>query len=253
MGWRTWSLRFREELKVFESRVKIDERESQNVTGDWRKLRNKEYNALVLFTIKFHISTWPYHSWLSVRRRSSFRYIDALVKTLSYTLQSPQAGRVGTRSDVSASSAATTSGGGRRFPSFQESESKGHGSAGGAHSQAIRSGTARRCRWVGSGWMLSSYRKQNVCMQSFPLTVTATQQIHRADFHVISSCILFIYSFICLFIPLLIHSHGHPHYYYYYYFVITSVRVFTIIYLKQTMSVGYIVLQLLSTYNLCYM
>jgi len=89
-------------------------------------------------------------------------------------------------------------------------------------------------------------------MQSFPLTVTATQQIHRADFHVISSCILFIYSlFVYLFIPLLIHSHGHPHYYFF--FVITFVGVFAIIYLKQTMSVGYIVLQLLSTYNLCYM
>jgi hypothetical protein len=58
-----------------------------------------------------------------------------------------------------------------------------------------------------------------------------------------------------LFIPLLIHSHGHPLIIIIIIIiilVITSMGVFTIMYLKQTMSVGYIVLQLLCTYNLCY-
>jgi hypothetical protein len=78
-------------------------------------------------------------------------------------------------------------------------------------------------------------------MQSIPLTVTAIKQIHRADFHVISLCVLFIY--------LLILSHGHP--------LIIIFRyhlygVFTTIYLKQPKSVAYIVLQLLCTYSLCY-
>jgi len=80
-------------------------------------------------------------------------------------------------------------------------------------------------------------------MQSFPLTVTATQQIHRDDFHVISSCILFIYSFICLSIYSFVNSLTRSptyYYYYYYYFVITSVGVFTIVCVKQTISVGYI-------------
>jgi hypothetical protein len=55
-------------------------------------------------------------------------------------------------------------------------------------------------------------------MQSFPLTVKATQQIPRAD-HVISSCILFIYSLICVSIYSFVNSLTRsPTYYYYYYF-----------------------------------
>jgi hypothetical protein len=84
------------------------------------------------------------------------------------------------------------------------------------------------------------------------LSLTVTQQIHRADCHVISSCVLFIYYFDYLFIPLLIHSQGHP-LIAIIFFVITCMGVFTIIYLKQTMSEGYIVLHLFCTYSLSYM
>jgi len=115
---------------------------------------------------------------------------------------------------------------------------------------------------VGGIWLnvILSYRKQNVCMQSIPLAVAATQQIHRADFHVISSCIyLFSYFFICVSVYSFVNSLIRPptyyyyYYYYYYYFRYHLCGLFTIIYLKQIMSVGYTVLQLLCAYNLCYM
>jgi hypothetical protein len=47
-GGGNWSLRFRGGLEVFERRVKTCVRESQNVTGDWRKLRNEEHNTLYI-------------------------------------------------------------------------------------------------------------------------------------------------------------------------------------------------------------
>ena len=47
-GWETWSLAFREErrLRVFENRVlrRIFGPKRDDVTGEWRKLRNEELN-----------------------------------------------------------------------------------------------------------------------------------------------------------------------------------------------------------------
>jgi hypothetical protein len=49
-GYGTWSLTFREEcrLRAFENRVlrKIFGSERDEVTGEWRKLRNEELNDL---------------------------------------------------------------------------------------------------------------------------------------------------------------------------------------------------------------
>jgi hypothetical protein len=58
-GCESWSLTLREErrLRVFENRVlrRIFGPKRDEVTGDWRKLRNKELNALYCSTNIFRV------------------------------------------------------------------------------------------------------------------------------------------------------------------------------------------------------
>jgi len=81
-GCETWSLTLREEhrLRVFENRVlrKMCGAKRDEVTGEWRKLRNEELNDLyslhsIVWVIKLRRMRWAGHVARMGQRRGLYR------------------------------------------------------------------------------------------------------------------------------------------------------------------------------------
>jgi hypothetical protein len=126
-------------------------------------------------------------------------------------LQGPEAGRLRARAHVSTTTTSTTPDGGGRHLSYQESQSTGTGSSGGANDEAVRRRTTRGCRWVGSIAVLhithpgvEAFPSHKLCMQLLFLLCPKlhlhseprswTQEVSLCT--VSSLCYLFIYLFI---------------------------------------------------------
>ena len=79
----TWSLTLREErrLRVFENRVlrRVFGTKRNEVTGEWRKLRNEELNDLYcppnIRVIKSIRMRWAWHVARMVERRGAYRVL----------------------------------------------------------------------------------------------------------------------------------------------------------------------------------
>jgi hypothetical protein len=81
-GCETWSLAYREEhrVRLYENRVlrRIFEPKWDEITGEWRKIHNKELNHMypwpkVIRVIKSRRKRWVWHIALVVERRGAYR------------------------------------------------------------------------------------------------------------------------------------------------------------------------------------
>ena len=78
-GCETWSLTLREErrLRVFENRVlrRVFGPKRNEVTGEWRKLHNKELNVNIVRVIKSRRMRWAGHVARMGERRGVYRVL----------------------------------------------------------------------------------------------------------------------------------------------------------------------------------